>query len=193
MLFRTTFLFVFCAYTTVVLSGVNIKLTNLICRPSPKYFHNHSCVLKAVNRYKAVAKMECLAKDKLTNLTANIALFARNSANIYNPFLINFTLNVCKMFDKHLQGPYGKITSAILTRYTNVNHSCPYTGSLIAKNLYVDASMLPFVLPQSSYKLTLNIYDGYPLTHIGLIEIYADILEMRNKFYPKTTANTTKG
>uniref|UniRef100_A0A1I8N688 Uncharacterized protein n=1 Tax=Musca domestica TaxID=7370 RepID=A0A1I8N688_MUSDO len=108
-------------YTEIIIKG-----TKLICIPNYKYLINHTCRLKAVNRYKSVVFMDAYIRNQLNNVTVNAALYARNDVNTYNPFLINFTQNICWYLCNHRFGTYMKVFMDVLFRYTNVNHSCPY-------------------------------------------------------------------
>ncbi|XP_061395603.1 uncharacterized protein LOC133331217, partial [Musca vetustissima] len=119
---------------------VHLKFTNLECDPSPKYFHNCSCRLKAVNRYKTVSFMKTFIKDVLRNISVNIVLYNRNDVKVYRPYLVNVTQNVCEFLDKRKSNFYMNIFMKFLSQYSNVNHSCPYRGYLIMDNVYVDES-----------------------------------------------------
>uniref|UniRef100_A0A1I8PEL7 Uncharacterized protein n=1 Tax=Stomoxys calcitrans TaxID=35570 RepID=A0A1I8PEL7_STOCA len=131
--------------------------------------------------------MECHIKGELHNLTANGALFVRNSVKKYYPFLINVTLSVCKLLDNNVIGVYPRIARALLAQFTNINHSCPYTGVIWARDGYMDAGLLPFAAPaHNSYKAVLTVYEGYPLVSIGFVEFYVDIVESRNGFFTKS-------
>ncbi|EDV90453.1 GH22264 [Drosophila grimshawi] len=56
-----------------------------------------------------------------------IELLKKSYTNRYNPFLINVTVNMCDVIAKRNFIPYGTIFWKILKKYTNVNHSCPFT------------------------------------------------------------------
>lgn len=59
----------------------------------------------------------------------NLQIFQRNSANLFKPFLINVTTNLCNILDKRNFPTYTTIVMNILKRVSNVNHSCPFTVS----------------------------------------------------------------
>ncbi|XP_058980452.1 uncharacterized protein LOC131803338 [Musca domestica] len=161
-------------YTDVI-----IKATNLICAPSPKYFINHSCRLKPVNRYKSVAFMETYIRNQLRNVYVNIGLYARNDVNTYNPFLINFTQNICWYLGNRRFGTYMKVFMDIMAQYTNINHSCPYEGVIIAKNLFFGGNSMSALFPKGYYKCIFIFYEGYPLDYIGRVEYYAELYEVK--------------
>ncbi|KAI8128396.1 hypothetical protein CVS40_1782 [Lucilia cuprina] len=155
---------------------MHFKTTNLECAPSPKYFHNHSCRLKAINRYKTMAFMETYIKTTLQNVSVNVGLYSRNDANIYKPYLINFTANICKFMNRKTSGLYVNSLMRILKKYTNINHACPYSGFLIAKNIHADTEFLPIPpLLQNSYKFVFIFYEGFPYDYIGTIFSNGDL------------------
>ncbi|XP_058983906.1 uncharacterized protein LOC131804760 [Musca domestica] len=173
------FLFIgFCVTTTCGESY--LKITKIVCETHPSFIHNHSCALKPVNRYKTFILMDCWIKTQLRNSSVNLALYVRNSANIYKPFVINATINVCQLFAKSTQGAYGKIIKTIFSRFTNINHSCPFSGHIFVRNAYWDSSLLP-ALPQNSYKAVFTFYEGYPLKNYGFVEYFAEYIEKRTK------------
>ncbi|EDV90323.1 GH23712 [Drosophila grimshawi] len=109
------------------------KTTNIECLPDPSYVENATCFLKAVNWNKAVAQMDCDLIFPLSNTSVRIELLKKSYTNRYNPFLINVTVNMCDVIAKRNFIPYGTIFWKILKKYTNVNHSCPFT----VKFLYI--------------------------------------------------------
>ncbi|XP_073842998.1 uncharacterized protein [Musca autumnalis] len=161
----------------IIYTETIIKATKLVCNPSPKYFVNHSCRLKAVNRYKTLAFMETYIRNELRNVSVNVGLYARNDVNTYNPFLVNFTQNMCWYLNNRRFGTYMKIFMEILNQYTNVNHSCPLKGLLMAKNLYFEGNAVSSMFPKGSYKCILIFYEGYPSEYIGTVEYYADLYD----------------
>ncbi|XP_065366844.1 uncharacterized protein LOC135959743 [Calliphora vicina] len=110
----------------------------------------------------------------------NVGLYARNDANIYKPYLVNFTSNVCKFMDKKASGLYLNSFMNILKTFSNVNHSCPFKGYLIANNLSLDVKHMPLPpLPLNSYKLLLIFYEGYPLDYMGTVSLYTDLINSK--------------
>ncbi|XP_059223886.1 uncharacterized protein LOC131997250 [Stomoxys calcitrans] len=156
-----------------------IKTTKIECAPSPKYFYNHSCRLKPINRYKTLAFMDTYIRDALRNVSVNIGVYARNDVNLYKPFLINTTQNLCWFLEKKFWGPYLRIFIDVISKYSNVNHSCPFTGSLFVKNLFIDRKVIPVAFPRGAYKILLIFYEGYPLDYMGTVAYYVDLLEKR--------------
>ncbi|XP_065368990.1 uncharacterized protein LOC135961418 [Calliphora vicina] len=170
------------ASTASMAPSVHWKTTNLECAPSPKYFHNHSCRLKAINRYKTMAFMETYVKNSLRNISVNVGMYYRNDVNIYKPYLVNFTSNLCQFMDRKVSGLYINALMRILRKYTNVNHECPYEGYLIAKNIHADIDLIPLppLLSKNSYKFLLIFYEGYPYDYMGRVTFYIDIINTRN-------------
>ncbi|XP_058976307.1 uncharacterized protein LOC131801554 [Musca domestica] len=166
---------------SIIFGETILKSTKIVCETHPNYIHNHTCALKPINRYRTYIQMDCWIKKELTNTSVNFAVYTRNSANIYKPFLINATINVCQLYAKNMQGPYGKILKTIFTRFTNINHSCPYSGNIVVKNAYWDTSLLPVALPPNSYKIVLTFYEDYPKTNYGFVAYYIEYIDIKAK------------
>ncbi|KAI8128688.1 hypothetical protein CVS40_1781 [Lucilia cuprina] len=177
---------------TPIYSKVYMKTVKIECFGNLKYvYDNHSCRLKPINRFKTIGIMEVHARIELRNISFNMALFARNSANIYKPFLFNVTENLCSWYRRRTPGAYSNMLMKILKHHTNLNHSCPYKGPIIADNLYVDVAVMPIPFPKNSYKFNVVFYEGlqnvqdhigtviYYMDTVGMMEVHARI-ELRN-------------
>ncbi|XP_075160691.1 uncharacterized protein LOC142233598 [Haematobia irritans] len=175
------FVFIFNIFIEPLDSAIYIKVKSVLCKHNAKYFWNHTCRLKPVNRYKSEVYMTTYIKDSLTNVTANMVFFKRNDVGIYRPFLVNYTGNVCKFFERKLFNPYMKIAMEPLLKYSNVNHSCPYTGKIFVAGLYIDAAMIPVPIPPSYYKAEFKFYEGHPRQLIGEVSFSYDISEKYQK------------
>ncbi|TMW40432.1 hypothetical protein DOY81_014488 [Sarcophaga bullata] len=159
---------------------VHIKVTKLECEHNEKYFYNHTCRLKPINRYKTVAFMQIWIRDVIRNASANVAFYARNSANVYKPYLVNFTSNLCYFMEKKASGIYVNFLMRTVRKYSNINHTCPYRGIVTADNFFVDGTFLEAeLIPRNAYKVNLTFYEGYPLDYIGKIIFYADVFDKK--------------
>ncbi|XP_053949196.1 uncharacterized protein LOC128857465 [Anastrepha ludens] len=163
----------------IVQSSLAYKLVKLECLPNARYIRNATCAIKAVNRYRSLANMECDIVDRLQNVSLNLEIFQRNTANHFKPFLVNVTTNVCKIFDRQSFDAYATIVAKILKDVSNVNHTCPYMNHLIVKNLLLEARYLPIVPPLGFYKLVLHFLEGFPYDDVGSVILYVQITEVK--------------
>ncbi|KAH8411030.1 hypothetical protein KR222_007454, partial [Zaprionus bogoriensis] len=158
------------------------KSTNLECLPHPKFVENATCKVKALNWNKAVLHMDCDLIKPLRNPTVRVQLFKKNYSNQYHPFLINVVFNLCDIISKRNFIPYGKIVWNVLKQHSNVNHSCPFAGHLMARNLYIDAnnSIIP-IFPLGFYLLSMDVVENYgedKSEPAGIIKYYIQVAEM---------------
>uniref|UniRef100_A0A1I8MK51 Uncharacterized protein n=1 Tax=Musca domestica TaxID=7370 RepID=A0A1I8MK51_MUSDO len=165
------------------MSETRLKFTNLECDLS-RYFYNYTCRLRAVNRYKTLATIKTYVRDVLRNTSVNVALYARNDVQVYRPFLLNFSLNICEFLVKRKANFYTNVIQKYITEFTNVNHTCPYRGYIIADSLFIDESIdvVSKILSNyftSSYRVVLNFYEGYPLDFIGKITFTIEVVEVK--------------
>ncbi|XP_055837807.1 uncharacterized protein LOC129906168 [Episyrphus balteatus] len=75
---------------------------------------------------------------------------------VYRPFLMNVTEDFCQRFEKKVNAPYLNILLNIGGRYSNLNHTCPYEGWLMFKDLELDLSSLKLLLPDGEYRLDIE-------------------------------------
>ncbi|XP_018800025.1 PREDICTED: uncharacterized protein LOC108975767 [Bactrocera latifrons] len=168
------------------------KTTKIECFPNARYIRNATCGIKAINRYRAHTNMESDIVDRLRNVSLNLQIFQRNSANRFKPFLVNVTANLCSILDKRNFPAYTKIVMNILKEVSNVNHSCPFTKRLIVKNLYVDEKFMPIVPPLGLYKIDFHFLEGYPYDDIGTVILYIQVTDVK-EFKSRTEAPKVQG
>ncbi|XP_017958340.1 uncharacterized protein LOC108652660 [Drosophila navojoa] len=156
------------------------KSTNIECFPDPAFAVNATCYLKAINWNKAVAHMDCDLVLPLANTSVHIELFKRDYSNRYHPFLVNAVVNVCDIISKRNFLTYGMMFWKVIKKYTNVNHSCPIKGHLLARNLYIDEKLMPN-FPQGFYQISLKFFENYPIgpaRFVGTVKFYVNVKEM---------------
>ncbi|KAH8316197.1 hypothetical protein KR067_002036, partial [Drosophila pandora] len=161
------------------------KTTNMECGTAPKYSVNASCVVKAINWNKAVANMDVYLVRQLKNISVRYQVFKKDYTNKMQPWLIDVTINMCDIIERRNFLPYGKMIFMISKTFSNFNHSCPYSGHLFGRGLYIDEKIFPVVFPFGFYKLSLLIYENFydrPREYVGLISF---TVEAKKPYTPK--------
>jgi len=51
----------------------------------------------------------------------------KDYSNQYKPFLVDVSIKMCEVIEKRNFIPYGVIIWKLFKRFTNVNHSCPFS------------------------------------------------------------------
>ncbi|KAH8321660.1 hypothetical protein KR074_011387, partial [Drosophila pseudoananassae] len=155
------------------------KTTNVECGTAPKYSANASCVVKAINWNKAVANMDVYLIGELKNISVRIQIFKRDYTNKMQPFLVDVTINLCDIIQRRSYVPYGRMYWNVLKRYTNINHSCPFSGHMFSREMYLDEKLIPMVLPLGTYKVTFNFFENFqnkPREFFGYINIFIEAM-----------------
>ncbi|XP_062127617.1 uncharacterized protein LOC133839980 [Drosophila sulfurigaster albostrigata] len=111
------------------------------------------CYLKSMNRtYKSASVL----------LLFQIALTVEKRLNGYKPFLYNISVAFCRYIRN--PNPGNKVANffySLIKPYTNINHSCPFTGEIIVDKVpisflnYKLTELLPF--PEGDYRITAKM------------------------------------
>ncbi|KAH8397151.1 hypothetical protein KR215_009808 [Drosophila sulfurigaster] len=156
------------------------KTTNIECSASKNLVENYTCSLKAKNWNKAVIQMVWHLKCPIRNVSVHMELFPKGYNNAYQPFLINVQFNICDVLSKKNYFQYGVIVAKVLQQFSNVNHSCPLEGSLIARNMYIQDQLFP-AFPLGAYLFSFSTFENHakqPKASIGVIKIFVQVMEM---------------
>ncbi|KAH8316194.1 hypothetical protein KR067_002037, partial [Drosophila pandora] len=155
------------------------KTTNVECGTALNYSANASCVVKAINWNKAVANMDVYLVRELKNISVRFQVFKRDYTNKMQPWLIDVTINMCDIIERRNFLPYGKMIFVITKSFSNFNHSCPYSGHLFAREIYIDEKFSMMVLPLGLYKFTVTVLENFinkPPEYAGTISLYAQAM-----------------
>ncbi|XP_062135700.1 uncharacterized protein LOC133845291 [Drosophila sulfurigaster albostrigata] len=157
------------------------KTTNLECYPSSKFVANSTCLVKAKNWTHATAQMDCDFIFPIRNISVQLQFFKKGYNNRFHPFLVNVLVNMCDVMSKKNFTAYGVLMIKILKQFTNVNHTCPFEGHLMARDLYVrDSDFMMPLMPFGFYLINLNIYENYAngsFESIGEIKFYFEAMD----------------
>ncbi|XP_060651395.1 uncharacterized protein LOC132788095 [Drosophila nasuta] len=156
------------------------KFTYAECCTYTNIATNVTCLIKAINWSKAIAKIDMYLIRPLKNISIHFKLFKKDYANQYKPFLIDVRFNLCDIISKRNYLVYGTIVWKTMQRFTNVNHSCPLIGHLYARNMYLDDIYLPS-FPLGFYKILFNVNDVNrdQIEDHGSIALFFEAMEER--------------
>ncbi|KRG04188.1 uncharacterized protein LOC122757648 [Drosophila mojavensis] len=120
----------------------------------PENIHIRSCILKPVGRgVKDVYVVIKLPKEPVTNATVRLELKHRGYDK---PVLYSFTVDACRFMSASNRNILANAFYKFLKFdvYTNLNHSCPFTGELIIDHLRFDKNFnFPVRMSLGNYKL----------------------------------------
>ncbi|XP_075163086.1 uncharacterized protein LOC142235711 [Haematobia irritans] len=100
----------------------------------------------------------------LDNITVKVSVFRKVGQNLM-PFFVESTIDVCDFLQDYKRKiPWGIIYERV-SKYTNINHSCPYNHDLIMENFTLSSKGLQLVpIPKGEYILTMKSDSMYSNT-----------------------------
>nr|XP_036670058.1 uncharacterized protein LOC108017704 isoform X2 [Drosophila suzukii] len=103
------------------------KLTKVECQVNQTRVSNFSCHLKAINWNLALLNMDAFLIIPALNPVVRAQVFKKDYSNQYKPFLVDVSIKICEVIEKRNFITYGVMLWKIMKRFTNVNHSCPFS------------------------------------------------------------------
>ncbi|XP_017026941.1 uncharacterized protein [Drosophila kikkawai] len=157
------------------------------CDGNPLRVYNLRCNVKAISWNLALVNLTADLIKPIRNPIVHLQVLKKDYANQYKPFLIDVTFNICQVIERRNFLPYGVIMFKLLKRYSNINHTCPYSGRLFMQNGYLDHDLLP-PFPQGFYLFSCEFFDTNSTTkdYLGTAKFYVEVMEMvKSKKRPK--------
>nr|XP_043067613.1 uncharacterized protein LOC108122564 [Drosophila bipectinata] len=138
------------------ISASKFKFTNFVCSSvDPSWLVVHQCRLKAIRRDWVALNFNVTLLQTIRKAKVHGQIFKRASG--YKPWLYNFTLDGCRF----LRNPYMPVAAIIFNRFkqhSNLNHTCPYSGSVFIMGVQVFAEEIPVPLPSGDYLILIKWY-----------------------------------
>ncbi|XP_037713638.1 uncharacterized protein LOC119549560 [Drosophila subpulchrella] len=187
MLFGVLVFLISCFAWQLTESQLVYKLTKMECQVNQTRVSNVSCHVKAINWNMAVVNMDCFMIMPLQNPVIRAQVFMKDYSNQYKPFLVDVSIKMCEVIEKRNFIPYGVIIWKLFKRFTNVNHSCPFSGQLTARNGYLDTSLLP-PFPLGFYQVSLIVVDFNSTNkdYVGTMKFYLQVMDqIKSKKIPR--------
>ncbi|EDW99806.1 uncharacterized protein LOC6539519 [Drosophila yakuba] len=133
---------------------VVFKLTNVVCDSFNKtWVRINQCRLKAINRYRTVFNFNATFLYPTNDVFVHYHMYKRE--NGYKPWLIKTQVDGCRFMRKPYD-PFGILIFKMYRNFTNVNHTCPYYGEILVRNMYLSTTAMRLPLPTGDYLLAMN-------------------------------------
>ncbi|KAH8310463.1 hypothetical protein KR044_001535, partial [Drosophila immigrans] len=148
--------------------------TNAFCKSSnqSRYMIN-ICRLRAIKRNKYIFNFDATIIDEIRDVKVNLQVVKK--ANGYKPWLYNFTFDACE-FQRRRNNPMLKMVFNIFKDFSNLNHSCPYRGSIEVTGLYLKPQSIPVPMPTGEYGLlTTWVFNQNKFT--SYVNLYFEYVE----------------
>ncbi|XP_017015674.1 uncharacterized protein [Drosophila takahashii] len=135
--------------------SVIFRMTNVECISHNKsWVRVNMCRLKAISRYKVVFNFNATLFYPTPDIRVTYRVFKRE--NGYKPWMINVEIDSCRFLRKPYN-VFGVMIYNFFRNFTNANHTCPLSGDLIVKNMYLTTEPfkgLPW--PTGEYLFAMN-------------------------------------
>ncbi|XP_062127116.1 uncharacterized protein LOC133839534 [Drosophila sulfurigaster albostrigata] len=82
-------------------------------------------------------------------------MFKKGGSLSYQPWLYSASIDGCR-FVKRPYHPIALIVYRLFKPFSNLNHTCPYEGSILVKGFYLRWNILPNAIPTGEYMLSMN-------------------------------------
>ncbi|XP_055377866.1 uncharacterized protein LOC129609772 [Condylostylus longicornis] len=141
--------------------------TRLECDASPEWFSNYTCNIKPVSRTRKIIIARAEIRKPINKIFVKIQVFKRFSG--WQPYLINHLFEACaflggKKTSNILYNNFYKIIKPLFDKYTNINHECPYNGTVELYEVDYNKIDIPTakgtIFPSGYYKAVGKIYEA---------------------------------
>ncbi|XP_039148824.1 uncharacterized protein LOC120284483 [Drosophila simulans] len=175
-----------CLMWQVLESQMIYKLKKVDCRENPVRLKNVSCRLKAINWNVAIVNMDCDLFMPIVRPVIRVQVLKKDYSNQFQPFLIDVKFGFCEVVEKRSYFPYALIVWKLFKRYTNVNHSCPFSGHLSTRDGILGSEILP-PFPEGLFEFRFTFWDTNSTNteHLGTVKLFIQVMEaIRSKRRP---------
>jgi len=105
------------------------KMTNVVCTNlNESWINVTECRLRAINRNKTILNIYVNILHPVNNCGIEGQLFQK--ANGYKPWLYKVSIDACR-FIKKPYNPFAVLVFNLFKDFSNFNHTCPYTVSIL--------------------------------------------------------------
>lgn len=164
-------------YRYFTLIQIPYKLEKVLCTNHSKKCDSINCSVKLVNRYTQLLNIGCdLGQRKQKNIRLGFVMHYRFN-NVYRQFLINLDMDFCAyMAEKPERNLFLESIMPHVTRFSNINHPCPYSANVSVRNMPVTNVIFNrAIIPSGQYRLDVNIYDSADKTPIIFCKVFLTV------------------
>ncbi|XP_017126664.1 uncharacterized protein LOC108145639 [Drosophila elegans] len=141
-------------FTWRLCDSVTYKLTNVKCESFNKSWVTiNECRLKAISRNKTIFNFNATFHHPASHIYLDYEFFKRESG--YKPWLYKKRIDCCRFLRK----PYDALSILIWNIYkdvSNLNHTCPLTGDILIRGMYLTSQIKTLPYPTGEYMLQMS-------------------------------------
>lgn len=146
-------------------------------------FATVECDVRKISQRDMKMHMRINFSEPMNDLWLHGVFYYRYNAHSYRKFPIDVWEDICAWIGRgtHHQTYFLKWTGQNVRRFSNMNHSCPYSGSVLIKVDRIPVNsliMLPF-MPAGRYRVDLNLTRGYRKSSFMINKFFFSISDNR--------------
>lgn len=134
-------------------------LERFSCHVSSKKIGQYYCKVKYIDRENIKVLVWANLTEPLTAAHVHILAYYR-----YNTWfkIADFWIDLCGWISGKEKAYVLDYLKPLIFKYTNLNHSCPYSGYLFGKvdNISLQLFTFPQIVPSGRYRIEVNVTEG---------------------------------
>ncbi|XP_061388675.1 uncharacterized protein LOC133323787 [Musca vetustissima] len=131
-----------------------INLTKTECKVIDSNLVNIKvCGVERKNSSEPVINIHVQLLKRINSIVINAKLYRKIGKKV-QPFLYNDVIDFCNIRSKTLRGNFWSTYYDKFSKFTNMNHSCPYEDDIIVRNMtFDDETFQIFPMPKGKYMI----------------------------------------
>lgn len=135
----------------------------------------HRCFITRPSRAVQMFNADCILNETVHQMSVHVKSFYRPPAGHYREQYIDNTIDVCAIHvdAQSSMNVFAKIVLSYYVRYTNANHTCPFVGSIVTRDVVIDAnSVMNAWLPSGMYRVDLRYFESTTNRTQMMVKLY---------------------
>ncbi|XP_062126296.1 uncharacterized protein LOC133839016 [Drosophila sulfurigaster albostrigata] len=136
--------------------AVTFKFTNFVCVNNAKSVLTvEECRVRAVSRNRNTFNLNITLLHPVNWARIDGQIFKKGESLKYQPWLYSASIDGCR-FVKKAYHPVANIVYKLFKPFSNLNHTCPFEGTILLRGFYLRWDVLPNAIPTGEYMLNMN-------------------------------------
>lgn len=137
------------------------------------------CIFKYIDRNHLKADMSAIITKPIRSMWIHVAIYYKYST--YQNIGAEYWDDFCGWLGGKKMSYALTAYKPIIKKYTNFNHSCPYTGTLLFKfnNFSAQSLAFPQIVPSGRYRIEVDFWEDDRKTFLFGVFAYTSISDYR--------------
>lgn len=156
-----------------------VELQTIECGAIEEYSLGSICDIHIVARNTFAINISNNLRHPIDNVQLHVVLYYRY--NRYQKYLIDRWEDICGYFSGKVPSPILDIILKNTKQFSNVNHTCPYSGSMTfaAKQFKMDNFIIEPLLPAGKFRADVSFTEGAKRNTVSHIKVFFSISDHR--------------